>query len=314
MQPAKVSVGHRYRIGAPGLVAAVAATCLTLLGAVPASAATLDQIRDSGKIIFGYHPDARPFSFDDGSGTPIGFSVTLCEKVAEEVKTELGLGELVLEWVPITLENRLASLEQGKVNLVCSADTVTLQKREGVSFSIPIYPAGIAAMLRSDAPKALQDVLLGRPPSGPIWRASPAQILEAKTFSVTSGTLAESWLMDRLNDFQLSAKVVPVKNYEDGTLQVLEGAADVFFGERPILVEAAAKSESGSDLILLERLFTSEPMALTVPKNDDDFRLVVDRSLSRQFSSKEFRDLYSKWFGAPDEAALTFFRQSALPE
>jgi polar amino acid transport system substrate-binding protein len=169
-------------------------------------------------------------------------------------------------------------------------------------------------MLRADAPKALQDVLLGRPASGPIWRASPARILGDKTFTVASGTFAESWLLDRLNDFQLSAKIVPVESYEDGTLRVLDGTANVFFGERSILVEAAAQSESGSDLIVLERLFTSEPMALALSKNDDDFRLVVDKSLSRQFASKEFRDLYGKWFGAPDEAVQTFFRQNALPE
>ena len=314
MQSAQVKAARRLGVSALGFLTVVIAAGLLLLDTNPASAATLDRIREAGKLMVGYRADARPFSFGDGSAAPTGYSVALCQKVAEEVKTELGIADLTVEWLPVTLDDRLAAFQQGKIDLLCSADTVTLERRKEVSFSIPIYPAGIAAMLRADSPPQLQDILSGRPPSGPIWRGSPAQILEDKTFSVVSGTRAESWLSGRLNDFQLTATVVPVESYEAGAARVLEGTTDVFFGDRPILTEAAAASESGSDLIVLERLFTSEPIALTVPKNDDDFRLVVDRSLSRYFQSDEFRDLYAKWFGAPDEAVLTFFRQSALPD
>ena len=90
--------------------------------------------------------------------------------------------------------------------------------------------------------------------------------------------------------------------------------AQSLFGDRPILIETAAKSASPSDLVVLDRVFTSEPIALTLARNDDDFRLVVDRSLSRLFAADGFRDVYGKWFGAPDDDALTFFRQSAIPE
>ena len=98
-------------------------------------------------------------------------------------------------------------------------------------------------------------------------------------------------------------------------MQVLDRTSDVFFGDRPILVEAAAGKSIG---FRPDRFSTgcSPPSRSRWRwrENDDDFRLVVDRSLSRQFSSKEFRDLYTKWFGAPDEDVTTFFRQSALPD
>ncbi len=86
-----------------------------------------------------------------------------------------------------------------------------------------------------------------------------------------------------MKDFQLTAKVDPVANYDDGIMQVLDRDADVFFGDRPILLEAAAESPSAADLIVLDKLFTYEPVALTLARNDDDFRLVVDRALSRHF-------------------------------
>jgi len=312
MQAAQQKAARRHGIGALGLLAVGIGVALALLDAIPASAATLDRVRQAGKLVFGYRADARPFSFDDG-GKPTGYSITLCQNVADEVKTELGIADLKVEWVPVAVEDRFATLEQGKIDLLCGAE-VTLERRKQVSFSIPIFPGGIAAMLRSDAPRALQDVLAGRPASGPIWRGSPAQILEDKTFSVVSGTTGQSWLEKRLNEFQLTAEVVPVDSYDAGTMRVLDRTSDVFFGDRSILVEAAAGNPSGADLMVLDRQFTSQPIALTMARNDDDFRLVVDRSLSLQFSSKEFRDLYTKWFGAPDDEVTAFFRQSALPE
>jgi putrescine:ornithine antiporter len=65
---------------------------------------------------------------------------------------------------------------------------------------------------------------------------------------------------------------------------------------------------------VLDRHFTSEPIAFALKRGDEDFRLAVDRSLSRLFRSGDFAALYAKWFGKPDREALDFFRLSALPE
>ena len=230
------------------------------------------------------------------------------------MKSDLGLTNLVVEWVPVTVEDRFAAVGAGKIDLLCGAASATLARRKEVAFSIPIFPGGIAAMLRSDTPQVLRDVLESRPATGPIWRGSPAQVLTGKTFSVVDGTTGADWLWARLKDFQLAATVVPVADYEAGAQGLLDRKSDVFFGDRAILAEAAAANPSASDLIILDRVFTSEPIALSLAKNDDDFRLVVDRALSHFFASAEFRTLYAKWFGAPDDAAKTFFLQSALPD
>jgi putrescine:ornithine antiporter len=107
---------------------------------------------------------------------------------------------------------------------------------------------------------------------------------------------------------------VPVENYDAGIDQLLARKSDVFFGERTILVKLAARSPAARDLIVLNRLYTHEPLALGLARDDDEFRLVVDRTLSRLFASAEFRDLYARWFGEPDGSTLEFFRRNALPE
>ena len=85
-------------------------------------------------------------------------------------------------------------VEDGAVDLLCGANTVTLTRREIVSFSIPIFPSGTGALLSADAPLALREVLAqGQPASRPIWRGSPARtVLERKTFSAIAGTTSEA--------------------------------------------------------------------------------------------------------------------------
>jgi polar amino acid transport system substrate-binding protein len=291
----------------------IVSAALASLPFTPAAAATLDQVKASGKLLLGYRADARPFSFDD-AGKAAGYSVDLCGKIADEVKTELGLPALTVEWVPVTLADRFQALRDGKIDILCGADTASLERRKEVSFSIPIFPSGIGAILRWDAPVPLRDVLAGTPLSDPIWRGAPARILDKKTFSVVKGTTGEKWLAERMQTLQVDATAITADSYEAGIQQVIDGSADVFFGDRPILLEAAAGGPSASELVLLDRVFTHEPLALTIERGDEDLRLIVDRTLSRLFRSEDFHNLYVKWFGEPGEDTQNFFLQNALPE
>ncbi len=218
-----------------------------------------------------------------------------------------------MEWAPVTGEDQFKAVQDNKIDLLCGA-AETLASRKDVDFSIPIFPGGIGALLRADAPTGLKEVLSGRPASGPLWRGYPAQVLEKQVFSVVAGTPSEKWLHDRLNEFQLTAKVVPVEGYDAGVQSVLDRSSNVFFADRSIVLDAAKRSPSAGDLMVLERQFTYAPLALALEQNDADFRLVVDRTLSQFFGSDEFHSLYVKWFGKPDESAATFFRLSTLSE
>ena len=304
--------GHRVRRAGFILLAAF----LSLGGSAAASAATLDRVKAAGKLALAYEIDARPFSYQDEKGKPAGYSIELCERVADAVKAELQLPSLNVEWVPIKLEDRLSTMQQNKADLLCGSVSETLTRRKDFGFSLPIFPSGIGGVLRVDAPAALINVLAnGRPGPHPIWRGDPARItLQEKTFSVIAGATSEMWLANRLETLQLTAKAVPVATYADGIQRVLDGSSDVFFGDLPILDDVAKRSPSASDLLVLDRHFTYEPLALTMARGDEDFRLLVDRALSELYRSQDFRTLYAKWFGALDEPTLTFFRQTALPE
>ena len=314
MQRARLNRPHECRVRIAALAIAFLATgVLALAIPEPTSAATLDRMQQTGKLTLGYRADARPFSYKDESGNAAGYAVGLCQLVADKIKSDQGLSTLTVEWVPVTVEEELQAVRDGKVDLLCGA-AETLTSRKDVDFSVPVFPGGIGALLRANAPVGLKEVLSGRPPSGPLWRGYPAQLVERQTLSVVSGTPSEKWLADSLDKLQLTAKVVPVKNYEEGISAVLNGSSNVFFADRSILLDAAKRGPSPSDLTVLKRQFTYAPIALALERNDADFRLGVDRALSRLFGSQEFRDLYVKWFGEPNESVDTFFKHSILPE
>ena len=279
-----------------------------------AASPTLTRIKQSGRIKFGYQADARPFSYRDQSGNASGFTVALCKTVAGAIKDELALPNLNIEWVAVGPADRFSAVSTGKVDAFCGADTDTWSRRQEVAFSIPVFPGGIGALLRKDAPARLTEILNQKPPSSPTWRASAGQLIQTQTFAVIGGTTAQTWLGGKLNEFKLSSKVVPVTSYDAGVMAVLDRQANVFFGDRAVLLDAIARNTSGSKLEVLDRLFTYEAFALPLPRGDEAMRALVDRTLSRLYPTAEFRTLYTQSFGEPTADVVTFYRWNTRPE
>src|SRR5688572_25498984 len=125
-----------------------AIVALSFIAAMSASAATLDRIRETGRVRFGYLADARPFSVRTDSGAE-GYGAALCQRVADEIKTQPGLSGLVVDWVPLESGSIEAQVQQGGVDLLCVPASATLERRQSVSFSIPVYPGGIRAAVRA---------------------------------------------------------------------------------------------------------------------------------------------------------------------
>jgi len=184
-----------------------------------------------------------------------------------------------------------------------------------VSFSIPVFPGGVGALLRANAAARLREVLAGgTPTASPLWRAHATQVLQARDFAVVAGSPTEQWLNGRMKGLDIAAKIATVSAIDAGVQAVRSGTADVLFAERSALLDAAKRNASPGELVVLDRMFTNAPLALAFRRGDDDFRLLVDRTLSRLYSSGDIHGLYAKWFGEPDGNAMTFFRWNTLPD
>ena len=184
----------------------------------------------------------------------------------------------------------------------------TLARRKQVSFSIPIFPAGLAALVRADAPTQIRDVLSGRePPYRPLWRASIATSLaKPHFFSGYKHDIPELAHQASSMNSRLMPKSFPLRATIKASSTCIDRSSDVLFGERSILLDAKKRNPAGRDLIVLDRLFTYEPLAFALALGNEDLRLLVDKSLSPLSRSGETQSLYKRFFGEPDENALTF--------
>jgi len=296
------------------LLRAVVLGLLWCTTAAALAAGTLDKIKESGKLTIGYATDVRPFSYNDATGKPAGYAIDVCNKVADGLKSELKLSSLAVSFIAIERADQFKAIEQSQIDLLCGA-APTLQRRTQADFSIPVLLSGITAAVRADAPVRLLQVLSGSEPQGrPTWRGSTDQAAQRAVLAVVGGTTLERRLEDLLKERRIVAEVVPVKDTAAGVQLLAERKADALFGDRTLLMDAVSRSATASDVVVIDRLFRRDPIALAMRRNDDDFRLMVDRALSNLYRSPELVTIYSKHFGAPTRGALEFYQTVALPD
>jgi len=296
------------------LLRAAWATTMCVAAAAPALAGgTLDKIKDSGRLTLGYASDTRPFSYADAAGKPAGYAIDVCAKVADALKSELKLQSLTVDTVALSRDEAFRAVDQGKADLLCGA-VPTLERRALVAFSIPIVRSGTGVAVRGDAPQRLLQVLSGAEPYRPIWRGSTDQAPQRAVLAVVGGAPLEKELAGKLKEHRVVADMLSVKDVDGGVQALADGQAHAFFDDRAVLLDAVARSKSPGDLRVLDRVFRRELVALAMRRNDDDFRLVVDRALSRLYRTPDIAAIYAKHFGAPGTGTLDFFAQVALPD
>ena len=263
-----------------------------------AAAGTLDRIRQEKTIRLAVRPDAPPFSFRGADDAPAGFMVDLCRAVAAHLADQLDLKEIKAVFVPVTAENRFDAIESGKADLLCEATTDTLSRRARVDFSIATFVDGASLLAKGEAPAAFG-------------------ALAGKKVGVLGGTTTEQSLRETLSSAKVEAEVVPASSHEDGMKMLEDGRVAAYFADRAILAGLAARSKDKDELRLAADYLPLEPYALALPRGDADFRLAVDRALSRVYKSGEIAAVFANTFGPrmqPSDTLKTLYAVSALPE
>jgi ABC-type amino acid transport substrate-binding protein len=259
----------------------------------------LATIKKTGVIRLGYLGSSPPFSFDNGRNNPAGFSVDLCRRVAEGIRSQLGLATLRTEWVKLDLANRLAAVRDGKVDIECGTTTWTLSRQESVDFSLMTFVDGATVLVRGDS--ALQHVA----------------DLDGKRLAVVPGTTTEGALTGALRRRGLQASVSPVASHEEGLALLAAGKIDGYASDRLLLVELGLGSKGAGSFRVLDEDFSVEPYALTLPRGEPDLRLAVNRSLARLYRSMEIEAIFQKWLGAlgrPSVLLTALYYLQGIPE
>ncbi|MBI2253183.1 MAG: amino acid ABC transporter substrate-binding protein [Proteobacteria bacterium] len=272
--------------------------CIALAWPSLASADLLTDIKNNATLRLAVREDAPPFSSKNDKGDPVGYSVALCQAVAEDLKKQLGLSALKVEFVPVTAENRFKAITEKKADILCEATTVTLSRREQLDFSIPTFVSGAGLIIREGGP-------------------GDFKALAGKKIGVLGGTTTEEALRNSLGEQQITAEIVPAKTHDEGFAALESGSVDAYFADRTILRYRLAARKSPTKLLLSDNYLTIEPYALGVPLGETNLRLAVDRSLSKLYRSGAIVKLFHDVFGdkaKPTALQKALFTVSGLPE
>lgn len=264
--------------------ATTTAVILTMTLAAPAisdadAEPTLEQIRKSGKIRIGYRQSEPPMSFRDSDGNPVGYSIDLCSRIVTAIKEKLDKPDIEVDFVPINSQNRFTALTENKIDILCGSTTKTLSRSELVDFTQLTFATGASLMsLRKEPVVDLSD-------------------LQGKTVAVVRKTTTEQALNARLKDSLTDAKVVLVDSARRGFDMLKAGKVDAYSSDQVVLIGLLFTSNNPQRYHVAEGVFSFEPFALAVRRNDADFRLVADRVLSQLYRTGEIAPIFKKWFG-----------------
>jgi ABC-type amino acid transport substrate-binding protein len=258
---------------------------------------TLQQIQKSGKVKIGYRQDLPPMSFLSKDGVPAGYSIDICEQIATEINNTIG-SKVEVEYVPVTSANRFDALSDNKIDILCGATTKTLSRGEKVDFTQLTFVTGASFM-----------TLRG---------TKIRNNFDGKKIGVAKGTTTAVTLKELLQETEAGADIVLLNSSTEALEALEKGKIDAYAADQIVLIGLAIKSGKPKNFSVLPDLFSYEPFALAVRRNDADFRLIADRVISDLYRSREILKTYDKWVGKFTSQRTSAFealiKLGAIPE
>ena len=243
---------------------------------------TLKHVRDTASITLGVREASVPFSFIDSQKQPQGYSVDLCLKVADAVKSELKLPRLDVRFVAVTSTNRIAMVKDGKVDLECGSTTNTRERQKDVAFAYTTFVAGIRMLAKKSS------------------NINGIEDLRGKTIVVTRGTTSEKMLRRMNEERVLKLTILESKDHDESFAAVAEGRAVAFPMDDVLLYGLISKAAKPDEFAVVGKYLSVEPYAIMLRKDEPAFERLVDRTLNEMFQSGEIRKVYARWFATKD--------------
>lgn len=234
-----------------------AGAVLVLAGTtVPATAQTLDIIRDRGELNCGVTTGLAGFSNPDSEGNWTGLDVDVCKAVAAAI---LGDAEAI-NFTPATAQQRFQVLQSGEVDLLSRVTTWTLTRDTslGFNFAPTTFYDGQGFMVPRD---------LG---------VTSAMDLEGAAVCVQPGTTTELNLADFFRANEMEFVPVVIEQLDEVNAAYFSGRCDVYTTDASGLAATRSSvAENPEDHIILPELISKEPLGPLVRHGDDQFFDIV---------------------------------------
>lgn len=203
-----------------------------------AQARTLDEIKESGKLVIGVFSDKKPFGYVDEFGEYQGYDVYFARRLAEDLGVEL-------ELVSVDAPNRVEYLTSAKVDIILANFTVTPERAEVVDFALPYMKVALGVV----SPDAAL--------------ITSVEDLRGKTLIVSKGTTAETWFTANEPEVNL----LKFDTYTETFNALLDGRGDALSTDNTEVLAWAI--ENPGFTVGVETLGSLDTIAPAVQKGND---------------------------------------------
>ena len=244
---------------------------------------TLNKIASAGALYAAHREAAVPFSYvasGDQDAPVYGYSWELCQHVARAVNERLGR-EIRMVPVVVSANSRIMMVKVGMADLECGATTNNVARQKQVGFSNTFYVAEVRLMVRKDSGiKRIAD-------------------LANKRVVTTLGTTADRLIKQAALANNITMQYLMGRNHAESMGMIVRGEADVYVGDDAIISGERAKASMNDQLVFLDEVLATEPYGIMLPRDDPQFKKLVDDVIGGLMQSGEFARIYDKWFINP---------------
>jgi general L-amino acid transport system substrate-binding protein len=230
------------------IVTALTLAALGAFGAVAAQSATLDDVKQRGKLICGVAPNIPGYAFTDDKGVVRGFDVEFCHALAAAV-----LGDPAkIETKPLQPRDAFAQLQNGGVDILTHRFTWTYTRDNGAGMSfVMVYLYDGQGFMVKQA-------------SG----VKSATELNGASICIGQGTTTELNIGDYFRAHNMKYQIVSFAELDEARRAYEAGRCDAWSNDRGSLAARGLQLTKRADHVILPETISKEPIGPVVRKSD----------------------------------------------
>ena len=245
------------------------------------ASATMDKIKSSGAVTMGVRESSIPMSYTTGDSRFDGYHVEVCRMILNDIKSNLGMSTLRINYQPVTSQNRVSLVQNGTVDIECGSTTNNVNRAKDVSFANTLYVEEVRIAVKANSGINSISQLVG------------------KKVATTTGTTSVQLLRKHEKANGVNFDEVFGKDHADSFLLLESGRADAFVMDGSILAGNIANSKNPKDYKIVGEVLSTEPIAIMVRKDDPEFLADVNAAIAKIVANGKMPGLWNKWFLSP---------------
>ena len=229
---------------------------------------TLDAVKEAGVVKVGVRKDTPQIGFVDEKGEIVGFDIDIARGIAEKlgVKPELHV---------ITAATRVATLQQGRIDMIVGTMTRYRSRDDALDFTIGYFFAPQTVMVKKvSGIKTLAD-------------------LAGKRVGTAIGAAAR----DNLARVQGQAKIQTFEGYPEAFVAFQQGLTDGIVTDTITLASLRGNAPNPADYTFIEDRFAGGEYNVGVRENDSRWRDAIEHALMAMWEDGTWDRIFEKWFG-----------------